>query len=81
METKSKSKLTHQPSYLTSTISEVDENSLETKENGNETTIEEKSGLESLMSEFIREDIKSPSLGLLKIMSPDRPLRKPLAVK
>ena len=73
----------NQPSYLTSSISEVDENSLETKENGNETNTEEKSGLESLMSIFSKEEFKAQEqdLGLLKIMSPDRPLRKPLAVK
>ena len=74
----------NQPSYLTSSISEVDENSLETKENGNETNTEEKSGLESLMSIFSKEEFKAQDaqdLGLLKIMSPDRPLRKPLAVK
>ena len=74
----------NQPSYPTSSISEVDENSLETKENGNETNTEEKSGLESLMSIFSKEEFKAQDaqdLGLLKIMSPDRPLRKPLAVK
>ena len=71
----------NQPSYLTSSISEVDENSLETKENGIETNTEEKSGLESLMSIFSKEEFKAQDLGLLKIMSPDRPLRKPLAVK
>ena len=71
----------NQPSYLTSSISEVDENSLETKENGNETNTEEKSGLESLMSIFSKEEFKAHDLSLLKIMSPDRPLRKPLAVK